>query len=233
MNLKSLMARTVLTLLFLSAWATAVHAGDGYFGFQGGIVLANMGGDMEQVGQDLAEELENEFGGDWTASKESRTGFVGGLTYTKMFKPTVGIQIEGMYASRGVKFDLATSGLAIDTQLKLNYLEFPILLRYAPSPEARTQIVLLVGPVVGFETSSKIAVSALGQSQDTDLEGVKSVAFGATGAVALRFAVGEKNALLLQARYHLGLSNAIDDPQYSTSANDLMFLAGMEFPLGK
>lgn len=234
MNGKDLVRTVFLTLALLTAWTVAASAqSEGYFGFQGGVVLANMGGDMDAMGRQLADELEAELGGTWTSSKKSRTGFTGGLTYTRMFKPTTGLQVEAMYASRGVKFDLATSGGVLDTELKFNYLEIPILLRFAPSPEAKTQALLMVGPVIGFEMGSKIKISGGGLSAEEDLDGVKSVTFGLAAAAGLRIALNEKNALQLQARYQFGLSNAIDDPEYSSSASDLMFMAGMEFKLGQ
>ncbi|MCP4573492.1 MAG: PorT family protein [bacterium] len=230
---KTIALTVILALpLMVVGTVTDAAAGEGYFGFQGGLVIANMGGDMDDAGRELADELEAEIGGTWTADKQSRTGFTGGLTYTRMIKPTMGLQIEGMYASRGVKFDLATGGVTFDAELKFNYLEVPVLLRFAPSPEAKTQPIFLVGPVVGFESGSKMKLSAGGIDAEDDLDALNSVTFGLIGALGLRTQLNEKNALMLQARYHLGLSNAIDDDDLSSSAGDIMFMAGMEFTFG-
>jgi hypothetical protein len=221
----------LLSLLALPAAANA--AGEVVFGFQGGVNFANMGGDMDDIGDQLAAELEAEFGGTWTAEKASKTGLAFGGYYSQMFSPTLGLQVGALYANRGVKFDMSADGIDIETKLKFDYLDVPILLRVVPSPEANVQPMLLVGPVVGFKLSSELEVSGGGVEASEDIDDVKSTVFSLMAAAGVRFGLGEKNALQLQARYQLGLSNAIDDPDFSSSANDLTLLAGLEIGLGQ
>lgn len=225
----SIIACALLALACAAAGAAAQETGDGFFGFQAGLVLGSMGGDMN--GDDLAAELAADLGGSWTAEKKRRTGLLGGLTYMRMFGPRVGVQLEANYTSRGVRFDLASDTGMVETRLKFNYVEFPVLFRFMPSPGERTQPVFLAGPVVGFSAGPKVSASREEVTATGDLDGVESISLGLTGAAALRMVAGEKSAILLQVRYHVGLSNAVENPMFETTASDVMLMAGMEFEL--
>jgi hypothetical protein len=233
MNKPDGMVRLVLAMGLLVAVALA-GAGDaaaqGRVGFFGGLNIANMGGDMEDIGNELAEELEDELGGSWSLEKASKTGLGFGAYYFHPMSPTLGLQFEGQYISRGVKFDVGGSGLEIDTSFKLNYIEFPILLRISPGPDNDMRPVFFVGPVIGFNAKAELEVEGGGVSLTEDIkEGFKSTTFGALLGAGLSVAMNEKSNFLLQARYYLGLSNALDDSEYSSKSGDFGFFVGMEF----
>ncbi|MBE0567621.1 MAG: PorT family protein [Krumholzibacteria bacterium] len=208
-------------------------AAQGRFGFFGGLNFANMGGDMDDVGDELAADLEAELGGDWTAEKGSKTGLGVGAYYFVPRSSTLGFQIEAQYIRRGVKFDIASGGNEAEVSLKLDYFEIPLLLRLSPGAESDARLVFLLGPVIGFKAGADMEVEADGESMSADLgDEFKSMTFGAIGGVGLTVATGENSAFLLQARYYLGLSNALDDDEFSSKSGDFGFFAGLEFGLG-
>ena len=204
------------------------------WGFLAGANFANMGGDMEQIGDEFAAELEFVLGGDWTASKGTSTGLGLGAYYVVPASPTVSVQIEGQYVQRGVGFDFSDGTQTADTAFKLKYIELPILLRFSPAPDKTTRAVFLVGPVIGFKTGADFEASGAGGSSSVDVsEGFASPTFGALGGVGLSLQTGQASSLLVQARYYLGLANALDDEEYSSKASDFGLYVGMEFALGK
>ena len=62
----------ILPFLFLSSDVLGeTPSSKGSFGFYGGLNVASLGGDFEDIGRILANELESEVGGDWTSSTSS------------------------------------------------------------------------------------------------------------------------------------------------------------------
>jgi hypothetical protein len=206
---------------------------EGRFGFFGGLNFANMGGDMDHIGNGLAADLADQFGGSWSASKGSKTGIGFGGYYYLSLSPTLGMQIEGQYMNRGVAFDLTGPGESGEARLKLNYFELPVLLRLSPGPGMDGRLVFLAGPVFGFNSTTDLEVKAGGSSTTTDVsDQFKSTTFGALIGVGFNVAMGETSAFLVQARYYLGLANALDDLDLSSKSGDFGFFAGLEFGLG-
>lgn len=233
MNRRNLAAGTSLALLLLCAWAVPAAA-ESYWGFQGGINFASMGDDFDDYADYLAEELGNEVGNVWTASAKGRSGFVGGLTYALMYNEAFGFQVEGMYVSRGGAIDLATGGVQAKADLDFNYLEIPVMLRWAPTHGHPQQVVFLLGPTVGFKLSPKASISGINApDMDGDIDTATSTVFGLTGVVVLRKSFNEKTALQLQARYYNGFTSLVDHDELTSTAKDFMLMAGMEFTFGK
>lgn len=233
MNKPDGMVRSVLVLGLAVAVAFA-GAGDaaaeGRFGFFGGLNIANMGGDMEDIGNALAADLEDDLEIDVNLEKSSKTGLGFGAYYFHPVSPTLGLQLEGQYIRRGVKFEFSGAGMEADTSLKLDYIEFPILLRISPGPGNDMRPVFFVGPVIGFNAKAEIESEGDGINETEDVkDDFKSTTFGALFGAGLSVAMNEKSNFLLQARYYLGLSNALDDDDFSSKSGDFGFFVGMEF----
>ncbi len=225
-------AGLVLGALMLASPAPA--AAQARWGFLGGANFASMGQDMEQLGDDFATELEFLLGGDWSATKTSSTGLGLGAYYVLPSSPTLSVQFEAQYVQRGVGFDFASGAQTADTAFKLDYIEIPILLRLSPNPASTTRAVFLVGPVIGFNVGADFEASGAGGSSSVDVsEGFATTTFGAIGGLGLNVQTGGTSSLLLQARYYLGLANALDDEVYTSKSGDFGVYVGMEFALGK
>lgn len=202
-------------------------------GFFGGVNIANMGGDFDKLGEAIEAGLEADTGVAWTVEKKALVGPGFGAFVYLPATPTLGIQLEGQYMRRGSKFDLSSAGAGSgDAKFKLDYLEFPLLLRVSPAVSGASHFFFVVGPVLGFKTSSNMEVSSAGQSASVDIgEGFKSQTLGALGGIGWETGVGATASLMIQARYYLGLTNAIDDPDLSSKAGDFGIFAGLEFAL--
>jgi hypothetical protein len=149
------------------------------------------------------------------------------------------LQLEGQYILRGGGFDLrgtnvpSVGALDMEVGFKLSYIEFPLLARYRGNPSAKVRPVLLGGPVVGFKVASSMEISAQGESASQDIsDGVNSTTFGLLAGVGLAIDVGQTTALVFQGRYYLGLTEPIDDADFSAKSGDFGFFAGLEFALG-
>jgi Outer membrane protein beta-barrel domain len=77
---------------------------------------------------------------------KSRTGFAAGASLAT--KGLIGLGIEGLFAQRGLKSEVATD------ELKLNYVDVPVYLRVRiPTPAIKP--FAYAGPQVSFEISCK------------------------------------------------------------------------------
>jgi hypothetical protein len=195
----------------------------------GGPVIANLGGDAELFGDALAASIEQEIGGTWESQKQTRLGFDIGAGFSYMGPGIWGAAGEVRYVSRGVKWEineLTGSGLRLDSAMKLDYVEIPLLLQLAPQTTGSVRPVFVAGPVLGIRASSKFEVEVQGQSASEDIEGLKGTYFGALLGAGMKIRTTEKSSVLLQARFQLGLSNLVDDPNYSIDPQDFSILAG-------
>src|SRR5215475_8953777 len=77
----------------------------------GGATLANLGGDAESFGTELADTLEQEVGGSWDSNKKMRTGFDFGVGFSYSKSGSWGGAAELHYVQRGAKSEpTETSG---------------------------------------------------------------------------------------------------------------------------
>jgi len=219
----------VLGLSLLGALCPTVAADQEVY-LLGGACMANLGGDAELFGDALAAALEEGLGGSWTSEKKSRFGFDIGLGYSYLGTGIWGFAGEVRYVNRGAKFDineLTGSGIGVDANLKLDYVEVPLLVQLAPKTTGSVQPVFVAGPVLGIRASSKFEVEVEGESASEDLsDGMKSTYFAGLLGAGMKIRTAEKSAVLVQARFQLGLSNLIDDEELNTKPQDFSILAG-------
>jgi hypothetical protein len=225
---ESMRRRFVLAAVLLLFLPCRASAGKDVY-ILGGVSLANLGGDAELFGQALAATLESQAGGSWTSDKKMRSGFDFGLGFGYSKDSPWGAAGEVHYVQRGAKWDLAEvtgSGILLHTTMKLDYVEIPLLLRVTSQSTAKTRPFFVLGPVLGIRASSKFEVSGFGSASSQDLSGMKSTYWAGLIGAGAQIRLGERSALLLQARYQLGFSNLVDDPTFSTKPQDFAFLAG-------
>jgi len=228
----------IITVLLMVGSVQAQEKPGNRAGFFVGLNFANQGGDMDSMGQMLADELEAEFGGSWSSTKSANMGLGLGGFYTIQTSPTFGVQIEGQYIRRGTKLDLkgsaGSTSVTLETEFQLNYLEIPILARFSPSPEAKFRAVFMAGPVIGFKTGANLEMSFQGESESENIsDGYKSTTLGLLGSLGFSAQVGQTSFLTAQARYYLGMTNPIDDPELEAKSGDFGIFVGMEFLLNK
>ena len=120
----------------------------------------------------------------------------------------------------------------IETEFQINYLEFPILARFSPSPEAKIRPLIMIVPVIGFKTGANLVMTAQGDSESESIsDGYNITAVGLLGGLGFSARVGQTSFLVAHARYYQGLTNPIDDPDWEAKSGDVGIFVGMEFLL--
>ncbi|HEX5133333.1 MAG TPA: porin family protein, partial [Candidatus Krumholzibacteria bacterium] len=147
-----------------------------------------------------------------------------------------GIRLEALYHMKGASEDSA----GVAATVKLDYLEFPVLVvGQVPVSESAT-LSAFAGPVVAFNTKGELAASASGVSGAVDIKDyIASFEFSLAFGLGASFDAGSV-VIDLDGRYQLGLTS-VDDGlgQVLGSATDLdiknqgwAFMAGIGFPVG-
>ena len=218
----------LLLLLPILSVASAVaqvgqHRNDFAVGFNGGVVLSNVGF-MPEVPQKM------------------HTGLTGGfsLRYTseKYFNSICAIVAELNYAQVGWKEDILTmedepvintvTGLAEEYQRDMTYVQIPVLARMGWGRERRgVQFFVQAGPQVGFFLNEKTKMNFPWDSrtpkyddgtgrtssvvaQDT-MSVQRKVDYGIAGGLGLEFSLKNVGHFLLEGRYYYGLGDIFDN----------------------
>ena len=94
---------------------------------------------------------------------------------------------------------------------KLNYLEFPILMKYKFLANGKLKPSLFAGPYLGFNSSAKFFVKVEKTGEEDVSENVKNTEFGITVGISLDYDVGH-SSIIIDVRYSLGLTGIYEDP---------------------
>lgn len=141
-------------------------------------------------------------GDDAPANGDPRLGFSGGLTADMPVTPQLSIRPEVLYSMKGETDGNAT--LAVD------YIEVPVLLAYeAPATATGLMIGAYAGPSLAFKVSEEL---------DGSFGSVDSDVFRSTDIGAALGATVGAGPFAVDARYTLGLMDAIDDVQVRNNA---------------
>jgi hypothetical protein len=180
-------------------------------GVKGGVGIANLGGaDADSFATD------------------SRTGFVGGFFVQADMSKNFGVRLEGLYTMKGA----SDSQSGVDVTIKLDYIEFPILLvAQTPASDAVT-LSAFAGPTLGFNINSEVEVSYLGVSGSADIEDVTGFEFGLAFGAGASFDMGSWS-IVLDARYAMGMTTIDDSSDNADVKNqEWIVMAGVGFPVG-
>ena len=166
------------------------------------------------------------FWGDDAEDVDSRGGFdVGGLIQIPMGE-MITIQPEVHYSQRGATFGDGD----FETELALDYIHVPVLLKAGLPLAEGMDFDFLVGPSFGFLMSCTSSVDD-GDDEDCPDDTVKGFDYGVIAGGSVAWAAGPGD-ILVDVRYDLGLTAIGDDedaPDVKNSA--LQFLIGYAFPL--
>lgn len=201
----------VLALVWASAAPAATQT---VLGFHGGVNIANLGGsDVEDT--------------------SSRTGINLGASVLFSLAENVGLEVGAGFSQKGAE----VSDPEVTGKFKLDYLEFPVLLRYGFPSSGSVGLHLYGGASVGVELKCEIEGSAGGitATADCDEAGIdtKSVDFGLVGGAGVDIGISESVDLVLDVLYDFGLTS-IDDTADPGDVKNRAFVikAGVAIPLG-
>ena len=156
---------------------------------------------------------------------ESRGGYnVGGLIYFG-FSASAGLQIEGLYTTKGFK---RAEGLENDTW-EFAYWEVPVLLMFT-SPTAMTQPRLLFGPTISFESSCTRKTGGFGENEnEIELPCVP----GTTKSTDIGFMAGlgiKVTSLTIDLAYEWGFKDILESEVVSLKNRNMTFSIGIAIP---
>lgn len=174
---KFLMKKIILAIVLVTS--TTLFAQDAKFGVKAGLNLSKL------------PNFPNE--NDW------RMGFNAGLLAHVHLTPSFSLQPEIVYSSQGAKFKDFVNGE--DLNLKLNYINIPLLLQYNFNNGFRLQ----GGPQIGFLTgvADKVGDVELNSIESDDF---KSVDF----SIPVGISYLGYSGFGADARYNIGVSNVLE-----------------------
>jgi hypothetical protein len=124
-------------------------------------------------------------------------------------------------------------GQQAEQKLTANYLEIPILIK-AKFPLGVVSPHVFLGPNIGLLLSANSEFKAGGQTQDTDIkDNLSSIDFALDFGAGVGITVAPFISIVFDARYSLGLSNIIKNPQQNESGKTrgIQLIVGAMFGL--
>lgn len=153
------------------------------FGVKGGLNIASA--DVSAVG--------------FNVSPDSRPGVLVGAFMGADFHEYFGMQVEGLYVQKGATLNQ----FGLDLDLRLDYIEIPILARANIRANEDTRFHVLAGPAFAFTVDKSFDIEDLGFGFDTVEMRSWDAGIAVGGAVTFR-------RLMVDARYTFGLVNVND-----------------------
>lgn len=207
--MRTLLTALALALVLVASQAFAA-AGTTAFGVKAGLNIASVHGDdaddMLPVGWD------------------SRVAFSVGAFTEIPINGMLSFQPELLYAMKGAKATVED----VEITWKLSYIEIPMLFKVNVPMAGAARPFLVVGPEVGFKTTSKLAGEGGGYSVEMDLENVKGTDLGMIIGGGVGFPFMNRMACL-EARYDLGLTTIVDVEDVDVKNNAISIMVGITF----
>jgi hypothetical protein len=157
---------------------------------------------------------------DFIPDDGQRMGLVGGLFVTVPATERFAFQIEGLYTEKGLTADFEEDGIAIDGNLRLQYLEVPVLGRANFATQgSSTNFYIVAGAAPAFKLDARLKVEALGEEETEDLsDDMESFDLGLVGGAGVEF-----GRFGVEARYTHGLLSVSKDDDDDSPVKNKVF----------
>jgi hypothetical protein len=162
-------------------------------------------------------------------TSDRMTTFTGG-GHIRFGLGRLGVQAEILSVTKGASFSDGED----DVELRLEYVEIPLLLHIPLAVGGSFAPYVFGGPSIGLEVRCRLKAEG-GSSvdcDDADTFGRRSTDFGVHAGGGLAFAMGP-GALLVEGRYAFGLSNLVDQGTGTVRTRTPSVMVGYEIPLGR
>lgn len=188
-------------LLFVFVLFSSLSLAQMQAGLKAGLNLANLSGDD-------------------AGSPDSKTAFAFGGFFSYQFSPMFAIQPEIYYSMKGATDNMTFEGATVDITYTFDYIEIPLLIKFMiPIQGSNVNPAIFAGPHIAMNTAAKIKAEYRGQSEEEDIDDIKSTEFGLQFGGSVGFPVGN-GELGFDIRYIAGLSTLFDvegDPDVKNS----------------
>lgn len=167
-----------------------------------------------------------------TGLDEHRNGVVAGATAAYRLGARVGLESGVFWVQKGARGALQGFEEPIDTDVRLSYVQVPLLLRVTPFPRLPARLSLAAGPRVSFETGC-----SMDQGMSSAALVVGCYAPRATTDVGFLFGTGVAwpvgaAELMLEVRYDLGLRDIDTTGTLDTRNRGLTLAPRLSIPVG-
>ena len=115
-----------------------------------------------------------------------------------------------LYTMKGVEYSEDYQGSSLKITLEMNYLEIPILVKYALPVEWAVKPHIFAGPSLGIKIGDDLKASSKGQSTSIpeSVADLKDYEFGFALGVGLDYSLGTSGLINLDIRYAPALTGA-------------------------
>lgn len=162
-------------------------------------------------------------GGEYSEA-DNRIGLTAGASIDINF-PMVPLGIESgvYYSQKGSVYEDAL----IEEELRLDYVEIPVMAKLRVGPPAPVRLHFLMGPYVGIPVNAEYTEETSAGSATVDLsDEVHDVDYGLMGGVGLDLSLG-LTSFNIQARYSHGFMNVFENANAKNRVFSLV--AGIRF----
>ena len=178
----------------------------------------------------LAGAGSSNFGGSDADDAERRTVILAGLYLVKPLSGTFALRPEVLLSQKGAKTTtILEQDVVAKAELKLTYVDVPLLLQFEPASASTVRPQLYAGPSIGFKAgcSLKVDIGDVTDRSDCDRDfGIKSLDFGGVIGGGLVLSLGTVGTTV-GARYQHGFSDIAKDA--SVRNRVLSLYASVEF----
>jgi hypothetical protein len=182
-------------------------------GIKGGMNIGTAGGDDKAINPAMFNPLLSGFPG---IQPTARTGLTGGISYKVGLILGLSIQPEVLYTQKGAIYEMSFPGVSGKGTFKLDYIDIPIVVRYAPLP------IPFVHPYLeaGVEYSTLLAAKFKAEDQtETNETDIKDHLTKSDFSILLGVGV-EVLMFDINARYVMGQTKLFNENDPTTPLNE-------------
>lgn len=163
--------------------------------------------------------------GSLSANYNSRLGFNSALGVELNLSKHISLQPELNFTNKGFKF--STSSQTID--MKLNYLELPMLFKAKMPVEDILELYGEVGPSIAIGIGGEGVINGQSYGDVFGSNGFKSFDFGLNYGAGFNFKLGTVYKLGAEIRFYKGIQNIYPANSGNFSGNNNGFITGINF----
>ena len=198
----SFMKRLLAALILTALMSGTVCAEGMTFGVKAGMVIASV------------SDIPVMFGEEWDWDTSSRMGMAGGVYMNYPVAGSFSFQPELLFVMKGFKIKYTDPNFEFDLTGKFNYIEVPLIARFAVPLEGAIKPWFCFGPSIGFNMSSdvegKYTLMGISPTLSGDFSDVtKGTEFSLLFGGGFEYDLGA-GALTFDIRYELGLTKFIE-----------------------
>lgn len=159
----------------------------------------------------------------------ARIGVAGGAQVVRTLGGNLALEVNALYSMKGAKQE----GQGSTADVRLAYLELPLLLRVGSNSRGTIRPFATVGASAGFQLSCTVQATAMGMSGSADCDEVADFrSFDATliGGAGIDASLGP-GIMTLAVRYGHGMQSIVNEAEVRNRA--FTILAGWRMPLGR